>query len=385
MKEVYFDHAATTAVDERVLAQMLPYFSERYGNASELHGLGQEARAAVEAARADVAAALGASEKEIIFTSGGTESDNMALIGYLQRFEPGHLVTSAIEHPAVGEAARYLQRQGWEVTYVGVDGDGLIDIDEYEQAFRSDTRLASVMMANNVVGTVQPIKQLARIAHEKGAVFHTDAVQAAGSLPIDVVDLGVDLLSLSAHKFYGPKGIGAIYIRRGTRMAAILHGGGHERRLRSGTENTPGIVGLAAALTLAVAEMPTTAARLEALRDRALDGVVAAVPDVIALGHRQERLPGNVAFTVRYIEGESMLLQLDQKGIAVSSGSACASGSLEPSHVILALGLGAEEAHGSLRLSLGRENTVEEIDYFLEVFPPIVEKLRQMSPLYVKG
>jgi cysteine desulfurase len=385
MKEVYFDHAATTAVDERVLAQRLPYFSERSGNASELHGLGQEARAAVETARADVAAALGASEKEIIFTSGGTESDNMALIGYLQRFEPGHLVTSAIEHPAVGEAARYLQRQGWEVTYVGVDGDGLIDIDEYEQAFRSDTRLASVMMANNVVGTVQPIKQLARIAHDKGAVFHTDAVQAAGSLPIDVADLGVDLLSISAHKFYGPKGIGAIYIRRGTRMAAILHGGGHERRLRSGTENTPGIVGLAAALTLAVAEMPTTAPRLEALRDRALDGVVAAVPDVIALGHRQERLPGNVAFTVRYIEGESMLLQLDQKGIAVSSGSACASGSLEPSHVILALGLGAEEAHGSLRLSLGRENTVEEIDYFLDVFPPIVEKLRQMSPLYVKG
>ncbi|MGO8685477.1 MAG: cysteine desulfurase family protein [Thermoleophilia bacterium] len=385
MKEVYFDHAATTAVDERVLAQMLPYFSERYGNASELHGLGQEARAAVETARADVAAALGASEKEIIFTSGGTESDNMALIGYLQRFEPGHLVTSAIEHPAVGEAARYLQRQGWEVTYVGVDGDGLIDIDEYEQAFRSDTRLASVMMANNVVGTVQPIKDLARIAHEKGAVFHTDAVQAAGSLPIDVADLGVDLLSISGHKFYGPKGIGAIYIRRGTRMAAILHGGGHERRLRSGTENTPGIVGLAAALTLAVAEMPTTGPRLAALRDRALDGVVAAVPDVIALGHRQDRLPGNVAFTVRYIEGESMLLQLDQKGIAVSSGSACASGSLEPSHVILALGLGAEEAHGSLRLSLGRENTVEEIDYFLEVFPPIVEKLRQMSPLYVKG
>jgi len=241
------------------------------------------------------------------------------------------------------------------------------------------------MMANNVVGTVQPVKELARIAHDKGAVFHTDAVQVAGSLPIDVADMGVDLLSVSGHKFYGPKGIGAIYIRRGTRMAPILHGGGHERRLRSGTENTPGIVGMAAALELALAEMPASRARLEALRDKALDGVVAAIPDVTALGHRTRRLPGNVAFTVRYIEGESMLLQLDHEGIAVSSGSACASGSLEPSHVILALGLGAEEAHGSLRLSLGRENTAAEVDFFLEVFPPIVEKLRQMSPLYVKG
>lgn len=385
MTAIYFDHAATTAVDERVLEQMLPYFCQRYGNASEPHSLGQQARAAVEAARAQVAGALGAGEKEIIFTSGGTESDNMALLGYLQRFEPGHIITSAIEHPAIIETARYLQRQGWEVTFVGVDGEGTIDVDAYEQAFRDDTRLASVMLANNVVGTVQPVKELARIAHEKGAVFHTDAVQVAGSLPIDVEDLGVDLLSISGHKFYGPKGIGAIYIRRGTRMAPILHGGGHERGLRSGTENTPGIVGLGAALELALAEMPASRARLETLRDKALDGVVAAVPDVTALGHRARRLPGNVAFTVRYIEGESMLLQLDHKGIVVSSGSACASGSLEPSHVILALGLGAEEAHGSLRLSLGRENTAAEVDFFLEVFPPIVEKLRQMSPLYVKG
>jgi cysteine desulfurase len=385
MRTVYFDHAATTAVDERVLAQMLPYFSERYGNASELHRLGQTARAAVDAGRQKVAAALGASEKEIIFTSGGTEADNMALIGYLQRYEPGHLITSAIEHPAVMESARYLQRLGWEVTYIGVDGYGTVDLDAYEQAFRDDTRLASVMLANNVVGTVQPVKELARIAHEKGAVFHTDAVQVAGSLPIAVDDLGVDLLSISGHKFYGPKGVGALYIRRGTRMSPIMHGGGHERRLRSGTENTPGIVGMGAALALAVDEMETARPRLVALRERALRGVLAGVPEVMALGHPTERLPGNVAFTVRYIEGESMLLQLDQKGVAVSSGSACASGSLEPSHVILALGLGAEEAHGSLRLSLGRENTEEEVDYFLSVFPEIVDRLRQMSPLYVKG
>jgi cysteine desulfurase len=385
MRSVYFDHAATTPVDERVLEAMLPYFSERFGNASELHTLGQQARAAVDDARAQVAAALGAGKKEIIFTGGGTEADNMALLGYLQRFEPGHLIISAIEHPAVMETARYLQRLGWEATFTPVDGDGVVDLDAFEQAFRDDTRLVSVMMANNVVGTVEPIQELARITHEKGAVFHTDAVQAAGSLPIDVNELGVDLLSISGHKFYGPKGVGALYIRRGTRMAPILHGGGHERRLRSGTENTPGIVGLGVALTLATREIATARPRLEALRERVLQGVVATIPDVRPLGHPSDRLPGNAAFTVRYIEGESMLLQLDRHGIAVSSGSACASGSLEPSHVILALGLGAEEAHGSLRLSLGRENTEAEVDYFLEVFPAIVEKLRQMSPLYVKG
>jgi cysteine desulfurase len=385
MRSVYFDHAATTPVDERVLEAMLPYFSERFGNASELHTLGQQARAAVDEARAQIAAALGAGEKEIIFTGGGTEADNMALLGYLQRFEPGHLIISAIEHPAVMETARYLQRLGWEATFAPVDGDGVVDLDAFEQAFRDDTRLVSVMMANNVVGTVEPIQELARITHEKGAVFHTDAVQAAGSLPIDVNELGVDLLSISGHKFYGPKGVGALYIRRGTRMAPILHGGGHERRLRSGTENTPGIVGMGVALTLATSEIAANRPRLEALRERVLQGVVATIPDVRPLGHPGDRLPGNAAFTVRYIEGESMLLQLDRHGIAVSSGSACASGSLEPSHVILALGLGAEEAHGSLRLSLGHENTEAEVDYFLEVFPAIVEKLRQMSPLYVKG
>ena len=385
MKTAYFDHAATTPVDPRVLEAMLPYFSERYGNPSELHRLGREARAAVDEARARVAAALGAGDKEIVFTAGGTESDNLALFGYLQRFEPGHLIVSAVEHPAVMEAARALNRAGWAVDFVPVDGDGVVDLDAYEDAFRDDTRLASVMYANNVVGTVQPVAELARIAHDKGAAFHTDAVQAVGALPIDVGALGVDMLSLSGHKLYGPKGVGALYVKRGTRLQPILHGGGHERRLRSGTENVPGIVGLGVAITLAAELLPAVRPRLEGLRDRLARGVVESIPEVTYLGHPTERLPGNVAFSVRYVEGESMLLQLDAHGFMVSSGSACASGSLEPSHVVLALGLRAEEAHGSMRISLGRENTEEEVDAFLEAFPPIVEKLRRMSPLYVKG
>ena len=385
MKTVYFDHAATTPVDPLVLQAMLPYFSAQYGNPSELHRLGREARAAVEAARTQVAAALGAGEKEIVFTAGGTESDNLALFGSLARYQPGHLIVSAIEHPAVMEAARALNRLGWAVDFVPVDGDGIVDLEAYEQAFRDDTRLASVMLANNVVGSVQPVATLARIAHEKGALFHTDAVQAVGSVPVDVNELGVDLLSLSGHKLYGPKGIGALYVKRGTRLQPILHGGGHERRLRSGTENVPGIVGLGAAMTMAAEQLPEVRPRLERLRDKVAAGVLERIPEVTYLGHPTERLPGNVAFSVRYVEGESMLLQLDSRGFMVSSGSACASGSLEPSHVVLALGLGAEEAHGSMRVSLGRENTEEEADAFLEAFPPIVDKLRQMSPLYVKG
>jgi cysteine desulfurase len=385
MKAVYFDHAATTPVDPQVLAAMLPYFSEQYGNPSELHRLGRESRAAVDAARAQVAAVLGAGEREIVFTSGGTEADNLALFGSLARYQPGHLIVSAIEHPAVMEAARALNRAGWSVDFVPVDGDGIVDVDAYEEAFRDDTRLASIMFANNVVGSVQPVAALARIAHEKGALFHTDAVQAVGSLPVDVTELGVDLLSLSGHKVYGPKGIGALFVKRGTRMQPILHGGGHERRLRSGTENVPGAVGLGVAMTLAAEQLPQVRPRLERLRDRLAAGVGERIPEVAYLGHPTERLPGNVAFSVRYVEGESMLLHLDTHGFMVSSGSACASGSLEPSHVVLALGLGAEEAHGSIRVSLGRENTEEEVDAFLEAFPPIVDKLRRMSPLYVKG
>ncbi len=384
MRTIYFDHAATTAVDPRVFERMMPYFVERYGNPSEIHALGREGRDAVERARAQVAGALGAADKEIVFTSGGTESDNMALTGFLQRFEPAHLIVSAVEHPAVMETARALMRTGWEVTFAPVDSFGMIDLEAYTAAFRDDTKLASVMYANNVVGTIQPVAELARIAHEHGAAFHTDAVQAVGAVPIDVRELGVDMLSLSGHKLYGPKGIGALYIRRGTRVGPILHGGGHERRLRSGTENVPGIVGLGAALELGQQEMGAQLPRLEKLRDRLAQGWLELIDDTVYLGHATERLPGNVCVSVRYIEGESMVLQLDAKGIAVSSGSACASGSLEPSHVILAMGYGAEEAHGSVRLTLGRENTDADVDEFLKVFPPIVARLRDMSPLYVK-
>jgi cysteine desulfurase len=386
VREVYFDHAATTAVDPDVLQAMLPYLGEEYGNPSEVHRLGRRARAAVDGARAKVAAALGADEGEIVFTGGGSEADTLALVGFAQALEPGHLIISAVEHPAVTEAARFLQkRAGWQITMAPVDGGGRVDVDAFAAAFQPDTKIASVMLANNVVGTLQPIAELASIAHEHGAKFHTDAVQAVGAVPVDVQELGVDLLSLSGHKLYGPKGIGALYVRRGTRLTPVVHGGGQERGLRSGTENVPGIVGLGEAIRLAVEKMPEEAPRQAALRDRLIDGTLASVPDVVVLGGRDGRLPANACFSVRFIEGESMVLKLDALGIAASSGSACASASLEPSHVILALGHDAVTAHGSLRLTLGRENTEADVDYFLEVFPGVVEQLRAMSPLYVKG
>ena len=384
MKPVYFDHAATTPVDPRVFEAMTPFFCERFGNPSEPHRLGREARSAVDEARARVAALLGAGENEIVFTAGGTEADNLALFGSLARLQPGHLVVSAVEHPAVMEAARALNGRGWDVDYVPVDGDGVVDREAYRAAFRDDTRLVSVMTANNVVGTVQPVAELARIAHQKGALFHTDAVQAVGSLPVDVDELGVDMLSLSGHKLHGPKGVGALYVRRGTRLQPLLHGGGQERRLRSGTENVPGIVGLGVAMTLACEAMPEVRPRLERLRDRLVAGVLARVPEVALLGHPTDRLPGNAAFAVRYVEGESLLLRLDARGFTVSSGSACAAGSDEPSPVVQALGVRPEDAHGSLRVSLGRENTEEEVDAFLDALPPIVDELRRMSPLYAK-
>ncbi len=378
MKTVYFDHAATTPVDPRVLEAMLPFFGERYGNPSEPHSLGRGARLAVEEARAGVAALLGAGETEIVFTAGGTEADNLALVGPLQRCDaPGRLIISAVEHAAVAETARALRDLGWAIDVVPVDGDGVVDVEAFAAAFRPETRLASVMHANNVVGTLQPVAQLAGIAHEHGALFHTDAVQAVGALPIDVEELGIDLLSLSAHKFYGPKGIGALYVRRGTKIKPIIHGGGQERARRSGTENVPGIVGLGAAARLAAAQTSEHRLRLEALRDRLIAGVLAATPDVRLVGHRTRRLPGNACFAVRHVEGESMLLRLDARGIMVASGSACASGADEPSHVLLALGLGAEEAHGSLRASLGRASTEEEVAYFVEVIPQVVAELRR--------
>ncbi len=380
MRRVYFDHAATTPVDPRVVERMLPLFGEVFGNPSEVHQEGRRAAEALQRARDQVATALGADADEIIFTGGGTEADNLALFGLLQGLEPGHLIVSAIEHPAVLEAARALVALGWRLDLVPVDEYGTVDLDAYEAAFCGTTRLASVMYANNVVGTVQPVAELARIAHEHGALFHTDAVQAVGALPIDVRELDVDLLSLSAHKFSGPKGVGALYVRRGVDLSPILHGGGQERRVRSGTENTPGIVGLGAALELAVAEMDLARPRLTALRDSLVRGVMASVPEVQLLGHPTQRLPGTATFTVRFIEGEAMVLDLDTRGFAVASGSACATGSFEPSYVALALGV--QEAHSSLRLSLGRHNTQAEVDAFLEVFPAVVERLRRISPLY---
>jgi len=382
---IYFDHAATTPLDPRVREAMEPYFSDAFGNPSELHQPGRRARRALDEARAAVAAALNAREREIVFTSGGTEADNLALFGVARRFPPGHLIVSAVEHQAVLEAARALNRQGWDVDFVPVDAHGVVDRAAYEAAFRDDTRLVSIMLANNVVGTLQPVAELAAVAHERGVVFHTDAVQAVGSVPVDVEALGVDLLTVSAHKLYGPKGVGALYVRSGTRLEPLLYGGGHERRLRSGTENVPGIVGFAAALRLAVDELERTARHVAALRDRLVKGVLERVPEVRYLGHPQRRLPGNAAFAVRYVEGEAMLLGLDQHGIAVSTGSACAAGSLEPSHVLLAMGLRPDEAHGSLRVTLGRENTEAEVERFLEVFPTVVARLRDMSPLCARG
>ncbi len=381
MKAIYFDHAATTPVDPRVLEAMLPFFAERFGNPSELHRQGREARRAVETARREVAALLGAEEREIVFTSGGTEADNLALAGTLGGADDaGRVIVSAVEHAAVGEAARALAQRGWAVDVVPVDGDGLVDRDAFAAALRPDTRLASVMLANNVVGTLQPVAELARLAHEQGVLFHTDAVQAVGALPVDVSGLGVDLLSLSGHKFYGPKGIGALYVRRGTRLQPLLHGGGHERGLRSGTENVPGIVGLGVAARLARAEMEERRPRLEALRDRLIDGALTSVPGVRLLGHRRLRLPGNACLAVSGVESEPLVLGLDAAGVMAAGGPACASGAGEPSHVLLSMGLGAVEAGGSLRLSLGRESTAGEVDRFLEVFPPIVRELRRTGP-----
>ena len=382
MTPIYFDHAATTPVHPDVLAAMLPYFSVQFGNPSELHELGRAAHHALERARQQVAAALGADDSEIIFTAGGTEADNLALTGYLQRFAPAHLIVSAVEHPAVLQTARALAQAGWELDEVPVDGEGVVDLEAYRRAFRPTTRLVSIMAANNVFGTLQPIGQMAEIAHERGAAFHTDAVQMVGALPVDVNALGVDMLSLSGHKFHGPKGVGALYVRRGLRLGPLLHGGGQERRLRSGTENVPGIVGLGAAIDQAVARIGETAPRLRLLRDRLVTEVLAAVPQVRYLGHPTERLPGNAAFALHAVEGESLLLLLDAQGFMVSSGSACASGSGGPSPVIRALGVSAEEAQGSLRITLGRENTDDEVDAFLAVFPRIVGRLREMSPLY---
>jgi len=380
------DHAATTYVKEDVLKEMLPFFTEKYGNPSSVHYFGREVRRAVESAREKVAHALGAQPSEIYFTAGGSESDNWAIkgIAFSNRKKGNHIITTAIEHHAVLHTCQYLEKNGFDVTYLPVDEYGRISPKQVEDAITDKTILISVMFANNEVGTIQPIKEIGRIAKERKIYFHTDAVQAVGNIEINVEDLNVDLLSLSAHKFYGPKGVGALYVRKGTRIDSFIHGGAQERNKRAGTENIPGIVGLGKAIELATQNIESSNKRIIQLRDRLIEGILNKIPYVKLNGHPTERLPGNVNFSFEFIEGEALLLSLDMKGIAASSGSACTSGSLDPSHVLLAMGLPHEIAHGSLRLTLGEENTEEDIEYCLEVLPDIVDRLRRMSPLFAQ-
>ncbi len=375
------DYAATTPVQPEVLEAMLPYFSERFGNPSSLYALAREAKEAVEEARGRVAAAIGADPGEVFFTAGGTEADNWAIKGTALRGKGDHIVTSAIEHHAVIHPCRALEKQGYRVTYLPVDEFGRVDPADAEDAIADETILVSVMAANNEIGTIQPIRAIADIAHDHGVPFHTDAVQAIGAYPVDVDDMGADLLALSAHKFGGPKGAGALYIRRGTRVGTFMDGGAQERGRRAGTENVPGIVGLGRAIDLATADIEGHSRRLAAMRDRLIRGILDDIPDTRLNGHPVERLANNVSVAFRYVEGESILLLLDALGIAASTGSACTSASLEPSHVLTACGLPHEEAHGSLRLTLGSRNTEEDVDYVLSVLPGVIGRLRDISPL----
>ncbi len=383
-RRVYFDHSATTPVHPEVVEEMYRFLKDNFGNPTSLHYFGQKARKAVEEAREKVAAAIGASPAEIVFTSGGTEADNMAIHGvaYTNRNRGNHIITSAVEHHAVLNTVKALGKQGFTVTILPVDQYGMVSVEDVAAAITDKTILITIMHANNEVGTIMPIAEIGRLAREKGILFHTDAVQSFGKIPVNVDELNVDLLSISGHKIYGPKGIGALYIRKGTRWRQTLfHGGAQERLRRAGTENTPGIIGLGKAAELAMANMEQETAYLTRLRDKLIDGVMKKISHVRLTGHPTKRLPNHASFCFEFIEGESMLLSLDLQGIAASSGSACTSGSLEPSHVLLAMGIPHEVAHGSIRITLGRDNTEEDIDYFLEVMPPIVERLRAMSPL----
>jgi cysteine desulfurase len=387
MRRIYFDHNATTAVDPEVLGAMLPYFADGFGNASSIHSYGQRARAAVEQARESVAALTGARPAEIVFTSGGTESDNLAIFGVVRASGGGrkHVITTAIEHHAVLNACQALEAQGVSVTYLPVSREGIVDPEDVRGAMRPETVLVSVMAANNELGTIQPIEEIGRIAAAADVYVHTDAVQAAGKLPLDVNRMGVDLLSISGHKLYASKGVGALYVRPGTRLEPLFHGGHHERDRRPGTENVPGIVGLGKAAELARKKLSTESPRLAALRDRLEEGILAAVPSSRVNGSRPQRVPGTTNITFSFIEGESLVIALDLKGVACSTGAACSSGAIEPSHVLTAIGLPADEARASLRFSLGRPNTDEEVDYALTVVPSVVEHLRELSPLYKKA
>lgn len=381
---VYLDNSATTRLDDEVLKEMIPYFSDVYGNASSLHAFGREALAAVDKSRETIASLLGANPNEIYFTSGGTESDNWALKGAAQAYGKygKHIITTAIEHPAMMETCHKLEKDGFDVTYIGVNSDGLVDPEEIKKAVRDDTVLVSVMFANNEMGAIQPIGEIGSFCRKEGILFHTDAVQAAGTIKINVKELNIDMLSLSAHKFHGPKGMGLLYLRNGVKIEKLIAGGHQERGNRAGTTNTPGIVGMAKALEIAVRDMEKNNEHMRKLRDYFIDRVEKEIPYCHLNGGREYRLVNNANFSFDYIEGESILMVLDLNGIAVSSGSACSSGSLEPSHVILATGASMEQAHSSIRFSLGKETTKEEIDYTIETLKAAVEKLRSWSPLF---
>ncbi|MCL0057313.1 cysteine desulfurase NifS [Dehalococcoidia bacterium] len=380
---VYLDCAATTPMRGEVLEAMSPYFNIRFGNPSSIHSFGQEARGAIEEAREKVAALVGGRGEEIVFTSGGTEADNFAIKGtaYANEHNGNHIITSSIEHHAVLESCRFLERRGTRVTYLPVDKYGLVDPEDVGAAITEKTVLISIMHASNEVGTIQPIAEIGKIARERGIPFHTDAVQTAGHIPVNVDELGVDLLSMSAHKLYGPKGVGALYIRKGTRLVSFMHGGEQERRRRASTENVPGIVGFGRAAELAQSELDKEIRRLISLRTQLIEGLLERIDRLTLNGHPTKRLPNNVNVSIEFVEGESILLNLDLEGIAASTGSACSSSSLEPSHVLLALGLPPELAHGSLRFTMGLYTTEEDIGRVLEVLPPVVARLRAMSPL----
>ena len=383
MQRIYLDHAATTPTHPEVVKAMLPYFTDVFGNPSTIYSYGQEAKGAIEEARAKVAELIGARGEEITFTSGGTEADNFALKGvvYANEHKGDHIITTSIEHHAVVESCKFLERRGFKVTYLPVDEHGLVDPDDVRKAITDKTILISVMHASNEVGTIEPVDEIGEIAREAGVYFHTDAVQTVGHIPVSVDELKVDLLSISAHKLYGPKGVGALYVRKGTKLVSLIHGGEQERGRRAGTENVPAIVGLGKAVELAGQEMGKEAERLAYLRDKLIEGLGEKIDHIRLNGHPRKRLPNNVNVSVDFVEGESILLNLDLEGISASTGSACSSSSLEPSHVLLALGLSPEQAHGSLRFTFGRENTEEDMERVLEVLPGIVAKLRAMSPL----
>lgn len=383
-KLIYLDHAATTATRPEVVDEMLPYFSEKFGNPSSVYGFSTQSKEAVSNARKIIAESINTDSANIYFTAGGSESDNWALKETARAYsnKGKHIITTKIEHHAILHTCEFLEKEGYEVTYVGVDENGIVDVKDIEAAIRPDTILISVMFANNEIGSIQPISEIGKLAREKGILFHTDAVQAYGQLPIDVEEMNIDMLSASGHKLNGPKGVGFLYIRKGIKIRNLIHGGGQERARRAGTENVPGIVGLGKAATIAMDTMKERIAYETELRDYLIDRILSEIPYTRLNGHRTKRLPNNANFSFQFIEGESLLIMLDMAGICGSSGSACTSGSLDPSHVLLAIGLPHEIAHGSLRLTLGHENTKEEIDYVIDNLKGIVERLRNMSPLY---